>query len=121
MQPVADSDLTRSLGSLSVGLNPAEFACPCSERARLEESGGPEPFVHSHPGHNPIFISRACQTPAGLRYRGVIQSSRLVDSSLIDKLRVAMRSGTTPAIILYDGPESHRRHARRNAPCDPEA
>jgi hypothetical protein len=43
LQQVAASDLARSLGSLSVGLNPAEFTCPCSERARLEESGGPEP------------------------------------------------------------------------------
>src|SRR5712692_829143 len=57
LQQIADSDLTRSLGSLSVGLNPAEFTCPCSERARLEESGGPKPFVHSHPGHNPILVS----------------------------------------------------------------
>jgi len=28
-----------ALGSLSVGLNPSEFTRPCSERARLEESG----------------------------------------------------------------------------------
>jgi hypothetical protein len=45
------------LGSLSVGLNPSEFTSPCSKRARLEESGSPEPFVHSHSGHNPILVS----------------------------------------------------------------
>ena len=42
---VADSDLTRTPGCLSVGLNSAEFTCPCGERARLEESGGPEPAI----------------------------------------------------------------------------
>src|ERR1017187_3049853 len=62
LQQVAGSDLTRSLGSLPVGLNPAEFKCPCSERARLEESGGPEPLVHSHAGHNPILVPRGCAT-----------------------------------------------------------
>src|SRR6266851_3572748 len=56
LQPVADADLTRSLGWLSVGLNPAEFTCPCGKRARLEESGSPEPLIHSHAGHNPILV-----------------------------------------------------------------
>src|ERR1019366_4763887 len=55
LQQVADADLARSLGSLSVRRNPAEFARPCSERARLKESGGPEPLVHSHAGHCPIL------------------------------------------------------------------
>ena len=57
LQQVADSDLARGLGFFSVRLNPAEFTCSCSERTRLEKSGGPEPLVHSHVGHDPIFVS----------------------------------------------------------------
>src|SRR5437016_13050417 len=51
LQQIADADLARSLGWLSVRLNPAEFTGPSSERARLEESGSPEPLVHSYAGH----------------------------------------------------------------------
>src|SRR5437016_8302708 len=56
LQQIAKADLARSLCLLSVGLNPAEFTGPCSERARLEESGSPEPLIHSYAGHNPILI-----------------------------------------------------------------
>ena len=63
LQQVADPDLTRSLGWLSVGLNPAELTYPCSERARLEESGGPEPLVHSHAGHDAISQPLASGVP----------------------------------------------------------
>jgi hypothetical protein len=37
LQQIADSDLARSLDSLSVALNPTEFTCPRRERPRLEE------------------------------------------------------------------------------------
>jgi len=56
VQEIADSNLARGLGFLSVGLNPAKFACPCSERARLKKSGGPKPLVHSHADHDPILV-----------------------------------------------------------------
>lgn len=49
-EEVAYANLARGLGLLSVGRNSAEFTCPCSERAGLKESSGPEPFVHSHVG-----------------------------------------------------------------------
>jgi hypothetical protein len=55
LQHVTDADLARSLGWLSIARNPTEFARLCSERARLEEAGGPEPLVHSHVGHSPII------------------------------------------------------------------
>src|SRR5208337_380641 len=48
LEQVADADVTRRLDGLSVGMNPAEFAGPRGEGSRLEESGGPQPFVNSH-------------------------------------------------------------------------
>ena len=56
VQQVADADLARSLSSLPIALNSAEFTCSSSNRACFEESGGPEPFVHSHAGHDPILV-----------------------------------------------------------------
>src|ERR1022692_4541616 len=56
LHEVAGPDLARRLGCYSVGLNPAKFTCPCSQRARLEESGGPKPLVHSHADHDPILL-----------------------------------------------------------------
>src|SRR5205809_3962361 len=50
-QHVANADLARSLGRLPVGLNPAEFTGPRRQYPRLEEPGGPKPFIHSHGGH----------------------------------------------------------------------
>jgi hypothetical protein len=47
-QHVADTNLAGRLGSLSLGLNPAEFACPGSERTGLKESRCPKPLVNSH-------------------------------------------------------------------------
>src|SRR5260370_35747314 len=55
LQKVADANVARRLGWLSVGLDPSEFTCPSGERARLEEPGGPEPLVHSHAVHNLIL------------------------------------------------------------------
>src|ERR1022692_4433727 len=56
-QEIAGADLARRFGRLSVGLNPAEFTRPRGQRAGLEESGGPEPLIHSHAGHDPIVVS----------------------------------------------------------------
>src|SRR5437016_1954090 len=53
LQHVADSNLPRRLGSLSVRLNPAQFTRPPRERPRLKESSGPEPLVHPHARLNP--------------------------------------------------------------------
>jgi len=41
---------------LAIGLDLAQLTCPPGQRARLEESGGPKPLVHSHTGHHPIFV-----------------------------------------------------------------
>ena len=57
-QHVSDADLTRGFGGLAVRLNPAEFAGSRGQGSSLEESGGPEPFVDSHGGHDSIF---ACE------------------------------------------------------------
>src|ERR1017187_4135874 len=72
-QEVAGADLARRFGGLSVGLNPAEFTCPRGQRAGLEESGGPEPLVHSHAGHDPIVVSSSCH---GRRTNGVLRRGR---------------------------------------------
>src|ERR1035438_2544292 len=56
LQHVAGSDFARRFGSLSVGLNLAQFTCPSRQHACLEESGGPKPLVHSHASHHPIFV-----------------------------------------------------------------
>jgi hypothetical protein len=55
LQELANPDFAGSLGRLIVGLNPAELAGPRSQGACFEESGRPEPFVHSHAGHGSIF------------------------------------------------------------------
>jgi len=52
----ADADLTRSLGLLSVGLNPAKFTCPCRERARLEESAAQSHLSILTRRHNLILV-----------------------------------------------------------------
>ena len=59
LQQVADADLARRFGCLSVGFNPAELTCPGSKRARLEESGRPQPLVYSHAGHDSILVYRS--------------------------------------------------------------
>ena len=41
LQPVAGADLARGFGPQPITLDPAEFACPRRQRARLEESRGP--------------------------------------------------------------------------------
>src|SRR5712692_332376 len=51
-QHVSDVDLARSLGGLSVALDPAETASACGQGSRLEESGGPKPLVHPHREHD---------------------------------------------------------------------
>jgi hypothetical protein len=44
-QEIAHSNFTRRLGWLTIEFNPAEFTGSSSQRACLEESGSPEPFV----------------------------------------------------------------------------
>src|SRR5437879_5864564 len=57
-QEVANVDLARGLGRLSLGHDPAELTCVRRERTRLEESRGPEPLVHSH---DPILVRKSPQ------------------------------------------------------------
>ncbi len=65
VQDVAGADLVRGFGLPSIALDPRKLTGPRSERARLEESGGPEPLVHSGASHDSI-----------LRYDGTIMMSR---------------------------------------------
>src|SRR4029077_441727 len=51
-QPVANTDLACRLRRLAVRLDPAEFAGTLGQRARLEKSRGPEPYIDSYAGHN---------------------------------------------------------------------
>src|SRR5260370_20845890 len=55
-QKVADADVARRLGWLSVGFDPAEFAFPRGERARLEESGVPQPLLYSYASPHLILL-----------------------------------------------------------------
>src|SRR5271165_4472117 len=48
LQQVAGADFARGLGRLPVGMNAAEFKGARGQRASLEESRGPEPFVYPH-------------------------------------------------------------------------
>ncbi len=48
LQEVARVDFARGLDFLSIAPDPAEFTGAGSERARFEESSGPEPFVDPH-------------------------------------------------------------------------
>src|ERR1039458_7930922 len=48
-------DVARGFGGLSIRGNTAEVTGSCSQGARLEESGSPEPFVHAYGGHDLIF------------------------------------------------------------------
>jgi len=57
LQHVARMDLARRLRWLSIRLNPTELTCPRRQRPRLEESGRPEPLVHSYASHRPILES----------------------------------------------------------------
>jgi hypothetical protein len=56
MQQIASSDLAHGLGRLPVGQNPTKFTGPSRQRARLEETRCPEPFVHPHTGHYFILV-----------------------------------------------------------------
>jgi len=51
-QPVSNPDFARGLGRLPAGLNPAEFTGSRRQCSRFEESGGPQPLVHSHREHD---------------------------------------------------------------------
>jgi hypothetical protein len=53
LQHVANVNLARSLGELPIGLNPAKFTGSCSQAARLEKSGSPQPLVDPNAGHDP--------------------------------------------------------------------
>jgi hypothetical protein len=55
-QHVSNADFARRFGGLSVGLDPAKLTGSGGQRARLKESGGPEPFVHPHGAHDVIFL-----------------------------------------------------------------
>jgi hypothetical protein len=57
-QHVSNPNLARSLGGLLVGLNPAKFTGSRGQCSRLEESGSPEPLVHSYARHD--LFSYAC-------------------------------------------------------------
>ena len=56
---ISNADLARGLGGLAVGLNSAEFTRARGQRPRLEESGGPEPFVDSYGGHGVAAYTQA--------------------------------------------------------------
>jgi hypothetical protein len=55
-QHVADADGSGGFGGLSGGLNSAEFTGFGCEGSRLEEAGGPEPFVDSYRVAQIIFL-----------------------------------------------------------------
>ena len=75
---------SRAALALSVRFNPAEFTRSESECARLEEAGGPEPFVHPHASHAPILSRRKL---ASSRYRPS-QCPRDVSTGFHEILRV---------------------------------
>ena len=52
---------------------PCRVRTLCSQRARLEESGRPEPLVHSYAGHDP-FSSKGGSQPASVSETGCPQS-----------------------------------------------
>ncbi len=56
MEVVAGADLSRRLRLVSVGDDTPQIARPCCERARLEETRRPEPFVRPDTGHSSIVV-----------------------------------------------------------------
>ena len=56
LQRIADAHGARGLEGLSRGLNSAEITGFGCESSRLEEAGGPEPFVDSYRVAQVIFL-----------------------------------------------------------------
>src|SRR5689334_9496292 len=91
-------DLARCLSVLSTAFNSAEFTCSCSKCPSLEESGRPEPFVHSHAVHNSIlnehgmFTNQPGITGARFvaRHRTRLNSGRLADDPGTERLGLAL-------------------------------
>jgi hypothetical protein len=95
LKQIADPDLAGRLGSLSVGLNPADVAGLGRQRTSFEETGSPKPFVHPDARHHPILFSYAQEMASG---RILLAEGRvfriLLRTSAITALAVCMNGMT---------------------------
>src|SRR5690242_2397908 len=103
-------DLARCLSVLSTAFNSAEFTCSCSKCPRLEESGRPEPFVHSHPVHDSILNEHGMFTnQPGIsarfvaRHRTRLNSGRVADDPGTERLGAPFVTQST----LWHAPNAH--------------
>ncbi len=60
LQQVTHAHFTGWFGLLSIGTDAAQLTGPRGERARLEEAGGPKPFVHANASHE-VSYTRGSQ------------------------------------------------------------
>ena len=64
-EQIAHANLARRSRRLMVGLDPAQLARLRRQRARLEETRGPQPFIKTGAVHEPIFAPPGEQKTAG--------------------------------------------------------